>query len=108
MLLYLIAINVIIVFVPIRYLLGELTLEVKMSKDGRSLGTRVGSCFENGDGDEGWDAKLIYWVIMIFLFILSGGIILVAAIPWMIWRAKNKLLKPKVVKDSSSSDADAS
>lgn len=79
-----------------------------MSKDGRGLGARVGSCFENGVGDEGWDAKLIYCVVMIFLFILSGGIILVAAIPWMIWRGKQKLLKPKAAVSSSSSNTDAS
>lgn len=58
--------------------------------DNKSLPERVGSCFENGYGDEEWNVKLMYWTIMLFLFIISGGLVLIVAIPWYVWRLKSR------------------
>lgn len=62
-----------------------------MSRDGRSLLYRVGSKFENGYDDGDWNVKLIYWVVMTFLFIVSGGLMLIGFVPWYVWRLKNKV-----------------
>ncbi len=61
--------------------------------DGRSLGQRVGSAFENGFGDEGWDAKLIYYIIMAVLITCSGGLALLGLPFWLLRRAKRRLAR---------------